>query len=128
MNETEKRRKELVHELSLKHLPLRHDSRLCSSYISSELGKEWPISRVVHECCVMHWLYNYTLYPAKMREAHMYFSTILTSGKCVHDFIKQFIQPHIKSQTILENGGIPQQWPWLLPDSTSLSASSNSTT
>lgn len=114
IEDTIKQRKEsLVKELSLKLLPLRHDSRLCSSYIYGQLGNDWDMSRVVDECCLMHWLYNYTAYPLKMREAYMYFSTILTSGRSVHEFIKHNVQPHIKGQTVVSQGGIPSHWPWL---------------
>lgn len=108
-----RRKEELVKELSRKLLPLRHDSRLCSSYVYGQLGDEWDLSRVVNECCTMHWLYTYTAYPLKMREAYMYFSTILTSGKSVHEFIKHNVQPHIKGQIIFTHGGIPSTWPWL---------------
>lgn len=112
--ETIKQRKEkLIEELAVKLLPLRHDSRLCSSYIYGQLCNDWDVSRVVNECCLMHWLYNYTTYPFQMREAYMYFSTILTSGKSVHEFIKHNVQPHIKGQTVVSHGGIPSHWPWL---------------
>lgn len=107
------RKDELVGKLSLKMLPLRHDSRLCSSFIYGHLGDDWDVDRVVHECATMHWLYNYTAYPVKVREAYMYFSTILTSGRSVHEFIKNNVQPHIKGQTIVAHGGIPSHWPWL---------------
>lgn len=113
-NGKKERTKELLKELSLKGLHMRHDSRLCFSYINNDLGKDWNVHRVVQECCTMHWLYNYTAYPCKMDEAYMYFSTILTSGRTVHEFIKQNVQPHIKSQTILQHGGIPKTWPWLI--------------
>lgn len=107
------RKDNLVNELSRLCLPLRHDSRLCSSFIYGQLGDDWDVHRVVHECATMHWLYTYTLYPYRMREAYLYFSTILTSGRSVHDFIKHNVQPHIKGQTILQHGGIPSHWPWL---------------
>lgn len=110
-----RRKDQLINELSLKHLPLRHDSRLCSSFIYGQLGDDWDVHRVVHECATMHWLYTYTLYPYQVREAYLYFSTILTSGRSVHEFIKHNVQPHIKGQTILQHGGIPSHWPWLPP-------------
>jgi len=113
--DTERRKEQLTKQLSLRLLPLRHDSRLCSSYVYNQLGEEWTVDRVVHECCIMHWLYTYTAYPLKMREAYMYFSTILTSGRSVHEFIKHNVQPHIKGQTIVQHGGIPKHWPWLPP-------------
>lgn len=119
------RKDELVRELSLKLLPLRHDSRLCSSFIYGQLGDDWDVDRVVHECATMHWLYTYTLYPLKVREAYLYFSTILTSGKSVHEFIKHNVQPHIKAQTIVAHGGIPPNWPWL-PQEQSLEESDGS--
>lgn len=109
----QRRKEELVKELSLLLLPLRHDSRLCSSYIYGQLGDDWDVHRVVHECATMHWLYSYTLYQQRVREAYMYFSTILTSGRSVHEFIKHNVQPHIKATTILQHGGIPLRWPWL---------------
>ena len=113
MSAIEKRRKLLVEALLIKHLPLRHDSRLCSSFIYGQLGDDWDVDRVVRECCTMHWLYMYTSYPFRVREAYLYFSTILTSGKSVHEFIKHNVQPHIKAQTIVAYGGIPSEWPWL---------------
>ena len=109
----EQRKEHLVSKLAQFLLPLRHDSRLCSGYIYGQLSEDWDIDRVVHECCLMHWLYSYTAYPLKMREAYMYFSTILTSGKSVHEFIKHNVQPHIKGQIIVSHGGVPSHWPWL---------------
>lgn len=109
----QQRKDSLISELSRFHLPLRHDSRLCSSFIYGQLGDDWDVHRVVHECATMHWLYTYTLYPYRVREAYLYFSTILTSGRSVHEFIKHSVQPHIKGQTILQHGGIPSHWPWL---------------
>ena len=108
-----RRKDSLIKELEKFCLPLRHDSRLCSSFIYGQLGDDWDVHRVVHECATMHWLYAYTLYPYRVREAYLYFSTILTSGKSVHEFIKHNVQPHIKGQTILQHGGIPSHWPWL---------------
>lgn len=116
--ETPQERKEIiVKELSLKYLPLRHDSRLCSSFIYNELSDDWDVHRVVQECALMHWLFSFTDYPIRCREAYAYFSTIFNSGKHVHDFIKIHIQPYIKAQTIHDYGGIPSEWPWIPTES-----------
>lgn len=112
-NDIQQRKEQLVNKLAQFLLPLRHDSRLCSGYIYGQLSEDWDIDRVVRECCLMHWLYSYTAYPLKMREAYMYFSTIMTSGKSVHEFIRHNVQPHIRGQIIVSHGGVPFHWPWL---------------
>lgn len=109
----ENRMKLLVKELSRIHLPLRHDSRLCSSYIYGQLGPEWNVRRVVHECATMHWLYTCTVYPLKLAELYDFLATILVPGKSTSDFIKQCIQPRVKERVILDYGGVPDTWPWL---------------
>ena len=109
-----KSRKELlVQELSKIHLELRHDSRLCSSFIYNQLGEEWDVQRVVQECATMHWLFSFTDYQYRCGEAYSYFSTIFNSGRQVHDFMKINVQPYIKAQTIQFYGGIPKHWPWV---------------
>lgn len=113
MMDTQCRKDLLIKELSLLSLPLRHDSRLCSSYIYNQLGEDWDVHRVVKECATMHWLFSYTDYPHRCRDAFNYFSTVFSSGKCVHEFVKQNVQPHIKAQTIIAYGGIPNHWPWI---------------
>lgn len=121
------RMESLVKELSRMLLPLRYDSRLCSSYIYGQLGPEWNVHRVVHECATMHWLYTYTMYPFKVSEAHAYLSTILPPGKPANDFVKQCIQPRIKEKIIRDHGGVPSTWPWLeTTDSSTSSLSSSS--
>lgn len=109
----QRRRDLLVGELSMKKLPLRHDSRLCSGFIYNQLGDDWNVHRVVNECAMMHWLFSYTNYQYKCREAYSYFSTVFTSGRSLHEFVKQYVQPHIKAQIILAHGGVPSTWPWL---------------
>jgi hypothetical protein len=112
-SEMQSRMESLVSELSNMLIPLRYDSRLCSSYIYGQLGPEWSVHRVVHECATMHWLYTYTMYPFKLSEAHAYLATILPPGKPASDFVKQCIQPRIKEKIIRDHGGIPSRWPWL---------------
>jgi len=107
------RKELLVEELSKVHLNLRHDSRLCSSFIYNQLGEEWNVQRVVQECATMHWLFSFTDYQHRCREAYSYFSTIFNSGRQVHDFMKINVQPYIKAQTIQFYGGIPTHWPWV---------------
>ena len=115
-SESAQSRKELlVTELSKLHLNLRHDSRLCSSFIYNQLGEGWDINRVVQECATMHWLFSFTDYAFRCREAYAYFSTIFNSGRQVHDFMKINVQPYIKVQTIQFYGGIPTHWPWIPP-------------
>ena len=96
-------------------LDLRPDSRLCYSYIYGTLGEEWGLERVVRECGMMHWLYTCTNYQFRVQQAYTYFSYIFTDGKTVNEFIKNSVQPHIKAETILSYGGIPDRWPWLQP-------------
>lgn len=117
MADTQSRREILVRELAKKSLSLRADSRLCSCYINDTLGEDWSVERVVGECALMHWLYLYTNYPCRCYEAYIYFSTVFTSGKSVHEFVKKNVQPHIKAQIILAHGGIPKVWPWVPEDS-----------
>jgi len=93
-------------------LDLRPDSRLCYSYIYGSLGEDWDLDRVVRECAMMHWLYTYTNYQYRIQQAYTYFSYVFNDGKTVNDFIKTNVQPHIKAETILSYGGIPERWPW----------------
>lgn len=93
-------------------LSLRPDSRLCHSYIHGTLGDDWDIDKVVRECCMMHWLHTYTNYQHRIHQASSYFSYMFSDGRMVNEFIRT-IQPHIKAETILAHGGIPDKWPWL---------------
>jgi len=109
------RKELLVQELSKVELELRHDSRLCSSFIYNQLGEDWNIDRVVQECATMHWLFSFTDYPHRCNEAYVYFSTIFNSGRQVSEFMKMNVQPYIKAHTIQLFGGIPEKWPWITP-------------
>ncbi|AAR26894.1 FirrV-1-B19 [Feldmannia irregularis virus a] len=108
------RRQVLVNSLSKAGLFLRPDSRLCSSYVEGTLDENWDVDRVVHECALMHWLYNYTNYASKLTEAYSFFSMFFTEGKAVKEFIKDKVQPVIKFGIIEAHGGIPMTWPWML--------------
>lgn len=106
----------LLCEQLVKHgLVLRPDSRLCHAYIHGSLGDDWDLDRVVRECCMMHWLHTHTNYQARIYQAYSYFSYMFSDGRMVHEFIRNSIHPHIKAETILAHGGIPEKWPWL-PD------------
>lgn len=103
----------LVEELGKVGLSLRNDSRLCDMYINGGLNNDWNLDRIVRECALMHWLFLYTPYPDRCRHAYHYFSNIFANGTTVHNFIRHNIQPHIKADTIMEMGGVPEVWPWM---------------
>jgi len=108
------RRNELVRELSKFNLPLRKDSKLCTSYINNQLNEEeWKLERIVYECCLMHWLFVFTDYPHRCNEAYRYFYTHFPHVQNIHTFINLNVRPYIKQSTIVDYGGVPQHWPWL---------------
>ena len=114
MSVEETRRNELVNELSKFHLPLRNDSKLCNSYIKKQLDEEeWKLEKIVHECCLMHWLFVFTDYPHRCNEAYRYFHIHFPHAHDIHKFMNLNVRPYIKQSTINDYGGIPKTWPWL---------------
>lgn len=113
MDEQNIRRSELIESLSLQGLQLRYDSRLCYCYIRGELGEDWDLERVVRECGTMHWLFNYTNYPIRCRQAFDYFAEFSNCNNRTYEYVKQNVHPHIKAETIMGLGGLPDRWPWL---------------
>ena len=111
-----KRKNELEQALAERGLTLRMDSKLCYCYVNSQTGPEWDVNRVVHECSIMHWLYNFTDYQkrceiAAIHESQMrYFHT----QRDLLSYMRKYIHPLIKEAIITENRGIPDVWPWLL--------------
>lgn len=103
----------LAEELSKVKLTIRPDSRLCSGFVNDSLGEDWPVDRVVAQCALMHWLYNYTRYPLIIRDATRHYSNFFTGSKDLHLFVRDSVQPHVKYDIYRAHGGIPSQWPWL---------------
>ena len=106
------RRGELITALQNIGLRLRHDSSLCHAYISGSLGDDWSLESVVEECAIMHWLFTYTDYPIRCRQAYDFFARSHTDGRTLHEFITNKVNPLIKADTIAIFG-IPEKWPWL---------------
>ena len=106
------RREELISSLKEIGLVLRHDSGLCHAYIAGTLDESWTLELVVEECALMHWLFMYTDYAERCRQAYEYFGSCNLQGRVLHEFIKYNIQPYIKADTIAFFG-MPEKWPWL---------------
>jgi hypothetical protein len=112
------RKNELEGELGKMGLSLRMDSKLCYCYVNGQTGPEWDVHRVVHECCVMHWLYNFTNYErmcefAAFNESRRnYFHT----QRDLMSYMRRYVHPVVKEAVIRDNGGLPEAWPWLTID------------
>lgn len=106
------RKLELAESLQSIGLELRHDSCLCYSYVTGKVADEWTLEKVVRECAMMHWLYNYTDYQARCQGSYMYYRNAFTDGTSLRKYVRTHIQPHIKAEIMLEYG-IPEEWPWL---------------
>lgn len=110
------RKTNLENALNEKGLRLRVDSKLCSCYVKGETSLEWDVERVVQECCIMHWLYNFT----DFQERYDMASQIESKMNYFHthrDFISymnRFVRPAVKEMIIREHNGYPEVWPWLL--------------
>lgn len=109
------RKNDLEKALGDRGLTLRKDSKLCYCYVNGQVGPEWDLNRVVHECSVMHWLYNFTNYQkmcdqaARIESHRNYFHT----QRDLMSYMRRYIHPLIKEQIITHNGGIPTVWPWI---------------
>lgn len=108
----ESRKEELVSLLKEYGLELRYDSGLCHAYIEGTLDESWTLDLVVNECALMNWLFTYTDYTERCRQAYEYFGSSNLQGRYLHEFIKYNVQPYIKADTIAYFG-IPEKWPWL---------------
>ncbi|CAM9205128.1 unnamed protein product [Pylaiella littoralis] len=108
------RKKLLEDELSKLGLKIRHDSRLCYSYINHQTSAEWTAGKVARECAVMHWLYNYTTYEDQCRlaAAEVYGSTRFTDGREFAEHMKRHVYPAIKESVMTRGDGCPTRWPW----------------
>ena len=116
MENTQIQRKNQLEEgLDKAGLKLRMDSKLCYCYVNGQTGPEWDIHRVVHECSVMHWLYNFTNYQERCSFASENESRIhyFNSQAEFLRYMRRYIHPMIKEAVIAENGGLPATWPWL---------------
>jgi len=119
MNPTvESRKTELEESLKKVGLSLRYDSKLCYCFINGQTGPEWTVESVVHECCVMHWLYNHTRYQercdfASHRESQIHY---FHDKRHFLSYMRKSIFPQIKDSIIKESGGFPSPWPWLLEE------------
>ena len=111
---------QLEDALSKVGLSLRMDSKLCYCYVNGQTGPEWNIHRVVHECCVMHWLYNFTNYQERCSFASAHESRIhyFNSQMEFSKYMRRYVHPMIKETIIAENGGLPTAWPWIVPGPT----------
>ncbi len=111
------RRDDLERALAETGLALRPDSRLCSCFINGQTGPEWDVSRVVHECSVMHWLYNFTDYPGECERAVLHESRcrVFSSTSDLMSYARRHVHPLVKEAVIRNNGGLPEVWPWLRP-------------
>lgn len=120
MENTQMQRKNQLEEaLAKSGLTLRMDSKLCYCYVNGQTGPEWDIHRVVHECSVMHWLYNFTNYQdrcsfASSNESRIHYFNSQTEFL---RYMRRYIHPMIKETIIAENGGLPVTWPWLVQKS-----------
>ena len=113
MEETNIRRNQLELELKKYNLEIRSDSRLSYCYINNKLGEEWDIKKVVFEICLTNWLFNYTNYPLICDSVFKHYSKLFVNKSMGYNYVKTYVQPHIKYQTIHSMGGIPQKWPWI---------------
>ena len=107
------RKEELSKELGKYSLEIRKDSRLCYCYIHDNLNSEWDLQKVVYEICITNWLFNYTDYKLRCDYAFKYFSHMFNNKTVGHTYVKNFIQPQIKIDTINQMGGLPKIWPWI---------------
>ena len=109
------RRIELEKALAEKGLTLRMDSKLCYCYVNGQTGPEWDVPRVVHECAIMYWLYNFTNYKERCDFAAFYESRLyfFPSKRDLMSYMRRCVHPLIKETIIRENGGVPSTWPWL---------------
>lgn len=116
----ESRKIDLEHALKKLGLSLRYDSKLCYCFINGQTGPEWTVESVVHECCVMHWLYNHTNYQERCDFASQCESQIRFFNDKRHflSYMRRSIFPQIKDCIIKENEGFPSPWPWLLTKTT----------
>ena len=115
----EERKRELEHELGRLKLFIRYDSRLCCCYINGVTSPEWTAQKVARECAIMHWLYNYTDYEERCREAATAESkkTWFHSGKHFADHMKRRVYPAIKESILKERkqGDLGSEtWPWII--------------
>ena len=111
----ETRKSELEKGLEKVGLKLRYDSKLCYCFINNQTGPEWTVESVVHECSVMHWLYNYTNYQNRCNFASEQESRIHYFHDKRHflSYMRKSIFPQIKDSILKESGGIPSPWPWV---------------
>ena len=105
-------------------LTLRMDSKLCYCYVNGQTGPEWDVHRVVHECSVMHWLYNFTNYQercefAAINESRLHYFRTQRDLMC---YMRKYVHPAIKETIIRENMGLPEVWPWMVQVETSTSS------
>lgn len=110
---SEYRRDCLSAELKKMTLKIRPDSRLCRSFVDGELGHDWPVRRVAQQCALMHWLYNFTPYPAMLRDAMRYHSQFIANPRDLHLFVRDHVEPLIKNNIFSVHGGAPSEWPWV---------------
>lgn len=110
------RKNDLERALAEKGLTLRMDSKLCYCYVNGQTGPEWDVHRVVHECSVMHWLYNFTNYQEKCEYAATYESRryYFRTQRDLLCYMRKYVHPVMKESVIRENGGLPEAWPWLV--------------
>ena len=92
------RRGKLTLALEKCGLELRSDSRLCEMYIN--INKERKLREVVHEMCIMQYLYNYTDYVRE--KGRLMFSTSPQERASV-----------ARSNILSELGEWPNPWPWI---------------
>lgn len=114
-NEQISRKNDLEAALKARGLTLRMDSKLCYCFVTGQTGPEWDLHRVVHECSVMHWLYNYTSYPKICEDAAFYESSrnFFYSQRDFMAYMRRYVHPVIKESVIRNAGGLPEVWPWL---------------
>jgi len=100
------RKSELINELNKYGLSLRNDSKLCYNYINIK-KKKLSLQQVVHEMCIMKFLYDYTNYEERKNNYYIeydYYNGWVDMSQIISD---------IKEEIRQEINGWPRYWPWL---------------
>ncbi len=103
---SEIRKSELINELNKYRLQLRNDSKLCDNYINIK-KKNINLQQVVHEMCIMKFLYDYTNYEERRNnyiDEYAYHNGWVDMVECSND---------VKEEIRQEINGWPNHWPWL---------------
>jgi hypothetical protein len=112
------RRTILTEALNKQGLELRSDSQLCKSYIDGTLSIDYTPEHIVEICCYHKFLFIYTSYIDDFSRTIPYLTKDLEkslgSSEAAQKYIKNNEIPFLKAMAIVNAGGLPQQWPWLV--------------